>query len=385
MQGSMIAITVYFDNASTTAVREEVKSVLLETMTTTYGNPSSTHTLGRQAKAALDSARWQLADPLQVDPEELTFTSGGTEADNWAILSGAALKSRQGKHIITTRIEHDAVRKPISQLESQGYEVTWLSPDTQGRITAEAFGAALREDTVLASVMLVNNETGALNQIAHMAAEVRRRGLGTLLHTDAVQAFCKVPFTAKALGADLISLSAHKIHGPKGIGALWAKKGLKLPPLLYGGSQERERRPGTEALPLIAGLAKAAVLGTRELKENAAHVRSVYDATVAQLREQLPECLILSPGDSPYILSLALPGYRSEVLMNFLEAEGIYVAKSSACKKGGRSHVLEAMKLPPKVIDGALRVSFSQFSTLEEAAYFTDTLKAAAQRLQKRG
>jgi cysteine desulfurase len=372
-------------------VRDEVKDLMVHIMTEDYGNPSSTHLMGRRAKAALELARKNIATALGADTAEVYFTSGGTEADNWAVLGGAEAMSRRGRHIISTLIEHDAVRKPLSLLESRGWEVTYLSPDTSGRITADAFAAALREDTVLASVMLVNNETGAINPVEEMTREIKRRNLQTLFHTDAVQGFMKVPFTVRTLGADMISLSAHKIHGPKGAGALYIRKGLKLPPLLCGGGQERDMRSGTEALPAVAGFGEAVRLALLEREATAAAVREVFDHTVSLLRDTLPEALILSEGEmnspgafySPHILSISLPGWKSEVLMNYLEAEGIFVAKSSACKKGARSHVLEAMKLPTAVIDSALRVSFSRYSTKAEAAHFVQKLRDASQKLYK--
>ncbi len=381
-----MAITVYFDNASTTRVRQEVADLMMTVMTEDYGNPSSSHAMGRKAKAVLDLSRKCLAGALGADANEIYFTSGGTEADNWAILGGAESCVRRGRHIIVAQIEHDAIRKPASILESKGWEVTYLAPDKTGHITVESFASALREDTVLASVMLVNNETGAINPIEEMTREIKQRNLSTLFHTDAVQGFMKVPFTVKSLGADMISMSAHKIHGPKGIGALYIRKGIKLPPLLFGGGQERGMRSGTEALPSIAAFCEAVRLAALERESTSAAVREVHDFTVSQLRDKLPEAVILSGGSSgysPYILSLSLAGFKSEVLMNYLEAEGISVAKSSACKKGARSHVLEAMKLPNDIIDGALRVSFSRYSTKEEAAYFVDRLTAAAQRLYK--
>jgi cysteine desulfurase len=376
-------MTVYFDNAATTRVRNEVREVMVTMMCEAYGNPSSPHAMGRRAKAVLDAARQVLAGALGAGSGEVYFTSGGTEADNWAVLGAAEAGARRGRHIIAALSEHDAVRQAVRRLESRGWETTWLRPDRSGRITAEAFAAALREDTVLASVMLVNNETGAVSPVAEMTEEIKRRGFGCAFHTDAVQGFMKLPFTAGSLGADLISVSAHKIHGPKGIGALYIKNGFKLPPLLFGGGQEREKRPGTESVPAAAGFAEAVRLAGLEHKETAGHVRQIHDLTVSLLREKLPELIVLSPGDLPYILSIALPGLKSEVLMNSLEAEGIYVAKSSACKKGARSHVLEAMKLPQGVIDGALRVSFSRESTEDEAAYFAEKLALAAARLEK--
>jgi cysteine desulfurase len=339
--------------------------------------------MGRAAKAALEEARQAVAAALGSEADQVYFTSGGTEADNWAILEGAELQARRGRHLVTTLIEHDAVKKPAALLERRGWEVAWLKPDRAGRISAEDFAAALREDTSLASVMLVNNETGAVNPVADMAREIKRRGFNTLFHTDAVQGFLKVPFTVKSLGADMISVSAHKLHGPKGAGALWVKKGVRLPPLLLGGGQEKEKRSGTEALPAAAGFGEAVRLAALEKEETWAAVRALYDETAALLREKIPEAVILSPGDSPFILSLSLPGYKCEVLMNFLEAEGVCVARSSACKRGARSHVLEAMGLPADIIDGALRVSFSRYSTPEEAAYFVDKRKEATQRLFK--
>lgn len=357
---------------------------MTDVMRSDYGNPSSPHAMGRRAKAILDDARKTVAGALGASPDELFFTSGGTESDNWAITGAAEALLRRGRHIITTAIEHDAVRRPMEALTRRGYELTVLEPDASGRVTAEAFAAALRDDTVFASVMLVNNETGALNPIPEMTREIKRRGLPALFHTDAVQGFMKVPFTVRELGADLISVSAHKLHGPKGSGALYVKNGVKLQPLLLGGGQEREKRSGTEALPCIAGFAEAVRLARTESGGTFDSVRRVNEHTVSRLKEVLPEAVVLSPGDSPFILSLSLPGYKSEVLMNCLEAEGIYLSKSSACKKGARSHVLEAMRLKNDVIDGALRVSFSRYTTEEEINYFIEKLTDAAKRLYKK-
>ncbi len=362
-------------------MHDEVKDIMVKTMCEDYGNPSSTHLMGRRAKAAVESARKTIAGALGAKPDEVFFTSGGTEADNWAVLGAASALPRGGHHMIMAASEHEAVRKPAARLQQQGWDVTYLRPGKDGRITAEAFADALREDTALASVMLVNNETGAVNPVADMTREIRRRGLKTLFHTDAVQGFMKIPFTAKALGADLVSVSAHKIHGPKGVGALYVRKGVRLQPFVLGGPQENNKRAGTESVPAAAGFGEAVRLAAseREAADNA--VRAVYDFTAARLLEKLPEALIVSPGDSPYILSISLPPLKSEVMMNCLEADGIYVSKGSACKKGARSYVLEAMGLPNAVIDGTLRVSFSRFSKTEESAYFIDRLTAAAERL----
>ena len=374
-------MNVFFDNAATTRVRHEAAERMCRVMEECYGNPSSTHEMGRQAKKELDLAREQVAGAIGAKPEDVYFTSGGSEADNWAIAGLEKLTFRRGKHVITTAVEHDAVRRPMERLADQGWEITWLKPDRDGRIAAEDFENALRPDTVFASVMLVNNETGAVNPVGEMAAAIRRRKTGTILHTDAVQGLCKVPINVRKLGADLISLSSHKICGPKGCGALYISPGVKLPPLILGGGQEKGRRAGTEAMPAIAGFAEAVCLGMAEMDETTERMRRLRDWLAEAVPAQMPGAGIIGKGDAPHILSLSLPGYRSEVLMNCLEQDGISVSKSSACKKGGRSHVLEAMGLPDRVIDGALRVSFSRYSTQEEAAYFLQRLRAAAERL----
>lgn len=376
-------MNVYFDNAATTRVRSGAAGAALRVMREEYGNPSSSHTAGRSAAAVLEIARSSVAGALGAAPDEIYFTSGGTESDNWAVLCAAEMQSRGGRHIITSVIEHDAVIQPSRRLEAKGWEVTFLKPGSDGRIPPEAFAAALRDDTVFASLMLVNNETGAVNPLGEYAKEIRKRKLGTILHTDAVQGLCKIPFTVKELGADLVTVSAHKLHGPKGVGALYIKRGVKLPPFVLGGGQEREKRSGTQALPAIAGFGEAVRLGRSELDDKAAAARRLRDFTTARLAEELPEAVTIGPGDSPYILSLSLPGYKSEVLMTFLEGEGIYVSRSAACKKGARSRVLEAMRLKNEVIDGALRISFSRYSTADEAEYFVQTLKKASRTLFK--
>ena len=358
--------------------REEAAQAALRLMREGYGNPSSVHAMGRRAASELEAARGNVARALGAKPDEVFFTSGGTEADNWAVNGCAEAALRLGRHIITSAVEHDAVMEPIKKLERMGWEVTYLAPDALGRVPAEDFAAALREDTAFASIMLVNNETGAINPVADYSREIRRRGLGAALHTDAVQAFCKIPFTVKTLGAEFVTVSAHKIHGPKGAGALFVKKGAKMPPLILGGGQESGKRSGTEAMPAIAGFGEAARLGAIEREENAAAVRSLRGYVTMRLSEILPEAVTIGGEGSPYVLSLSLPGFKSEVLMSFLEGEGIYVSKSAACKKGGRSRVLEAMRLKNEVIDGALRVSFSRYNTQKEAECFVQALKKAS-------
>ena len=377
-------MTVYFDNAATTRVRDEAAGAMLKMMTENYGNPSSTHLAGREAAKALKSAREALAKAIGAQPDEIYFTSGGTEADNWAILGASELKGIGSRHMISSLTEHDAVRKSVDRLEEKGWEISRLSPDRAGRITPEAFASALRPDTAIVSLMLVNNEMGAVNDIPVLAKALKSANPRALFHTDAVQALGKLPVNVKSLGADMVSLSSHKIGGPKGCGALWIRKGLNLRPLHLGGGQEKGLRPGTEALPCIVGLSTAAELAAKELKDNSAKLRSLRDRAVALLKESIPDTVFIGEGDAPQILSISLPGYGSEVLMNYLDARGIMVSKSSACKKGARSHVLEAMALPKDVIDGALRISFWRDNTPEEVDYFVATLSEAVKSLRHR-
>ena len=355
----------YLDNAATTRVCPEAAEAAMRAMTEVYGNPSSTHTLGREAKKLLDASRKQAADALGCQPKELCFTSCGSESDNWAILGGAEAMKRRGRHIVSSLVEHDAVRKSLDELEARGFEVTRLQPDKSGAIPVEAVREALRPDTILVTLMLVNNETGAVTDIAGVSRAIRESGCPALLHCDAVQAFLKLPFTAKSLGADMISVSGHKIHAPKGIGALYIRNGLRLKPFITGGGQEEGRRAGTEAMPQIAAFGAACAIGKAHLTENAARMAEYKAQIVGRLAEAIPELRFVETA-APHILSISLPGYRSEVLMNFLEAREVYVSKSSACKKGGRSHVLEAIGLDAKTIDGAIRIGLSRFTTQED-------------------
>lgn len=374
---------IYLDNAATTRVCPEAADIAYKTMLECYGNPSSTHTKGREAKAVLDTARKQLAAALDCAPGEVYFTSCGSEGDNWAIINGAESMRRKGIHVISSEVEHDAVRRSCDELKRRGFDVTMLKPAPDGSIKPEQVVAALRPDTVLVSLMMVNNETGAVTDIAAVAKALKKSKSIALLHTDAVQGFMKVPFSAKKLGADMISVSGHKIHAPKGIGALYIKTGVKIKPYIMGGAQESGLRAGTEPMPQIAAFGKACELAKAGMAQ--------YTDTMAKLREyaaesivaQMPEAIIIG-GGAPHILSVSLPGWRSEVLMNFLEARGIFISRSSACKKGGRSHVLEAMGLPADVIDGAVRISLSRYTTKEELSELCAALKDAHDTLAHR-
>ena len=373
----------YLDNSATTKVCPEAAEAALKAMTETFGNPSSTHTLGRNAKKLLESSRKKVAAALGCLPEELVFTSCGSESDNWALLRGAEAMRRKGSHIISSAVEHDAVRKSLDLLEQAGFSVTRLSPDATGAIPAESVRNALRDDTILVSLMMVNNETGALTDISAISRMLKSAGSGALLHTDAVQAFTKIPFSAKTLGADMISISGHKIHAPKGIGALYIRKGLHLKPLIVGGGQEDGRRAGTEPLPQIAAFAEAAAIAYARREEAIAHMQALKQSAIAQLTAAIPELTYLDT-PAPHILSISLPGWRSEVLMNLLEAHQVYVSKSSACKKGGRSHVLEAIGLKSDVIDGALRIGISRYNTGEDIAALVSGLTEARNTLAHR-
>ena len=374
---------VYLDNAATTRVCPEAADIAYKTMLETYGNPSSTHTKGREAKAVLDNARKQLATALDCAPGEVYFTSCGSEGDNWAIINGAESMRRKGLHIISSEVEHDAVRKSMDELKRRGFEVTMLKPESDGSISPEAVAAALRPDTVLVSLMMVNNETGAVTDIAAVAKALKKAKSIALLHTDAVQGFMKVPFSAKRLGADMITVSGHKIHAPKGIGALYIKTGVKIKPYIIGGAQESGLRAGTEAMPQIAAFGKACELAKASMNDATERMAQLRQYAAGRIVAEMPEAVIIG-GGAPHILSVSLPGWRSEVLMNFLEARSVFVSRSSACKKGGRSHVLEAMGLPAEVIDGAVRISLSRYTTKDELDELCSALKDAHDTLAHR-
>ena len=370
---------IYLDNAATTKPCREAAEAVAWAMTGLWGNPSAGHAPGREARAALDKAREQVLRALGPGGEQgsLTFTSGGTEADNLALFGGAKKQIHQGRHILSSKVEHEAVLKCLEELKTEGWAVTLLDPDASGRIPVRAVEEALRPDTVLVSLMLVNNETGGVTEIPRIAELLKERGSRALLHTDAVQAFLKVPFSPASLGADLITLSAHKICGPKGAGALWCRSGLRLPPLLRGGGQEGGLRSGTEPMPAILGFAAAAeaLSAGKDRAARYAELRRI-------LMEELPGALFLGDPEccAPHICSLSFPGAKAEPLMNELDRQGICVSRGSACARGRRSHVLEAMGLPAKVIDGALRLSFGPENTAEEVREVCACLREAVAR-----
>ncbi len=372
----------YLDNAATTPVLPEAAERARALMVEEFGNPSSLHTRGFRARQALEESREAIAGKLGAAPQELVFTGGGTEGNNLAILGAAQARRRLGDKIVTTAIEHDSVLGAMQELERQGFRVAYVKPQGDGRVPLEALAEEIDGDTVLVSVMAVNNETGARQPVEELARAIKRRKAPALLHTDAVQAFGKILFSPAKWGVDLCTLSAHKIHGPKGVGALYIKKGARLLPRSFGGGQERALRPGTESLPLIGAFAQAAKL----LPPPAQALESVgllRDLLLAGLRE-IPEATVHSPEDGlPYMVNFSAGTVRAETMLHFLAQRGVYVSAGSACGKAKPSHVLAAMGLPKEQIASALRISFSRFSTTEDVEALLSALKEGLKSLQK--
>ena len=362
----------YLDHAATTPVPWEVARVMTEVLTEQFGNPSAQYELGRQAKALVDRSRAVIAGALRAQPEQIVFTSCGTEGDNWAIRAALYQNRRVGRHIVTTAVEHSAVLQCVKQLEREGYTASYVKPDRDGRISAGQIAAALREDTALVSVMLVNNETGTIFPVKEVASLLKDRP--ALLHTDAVQGFLKIPFTAGSLGADYITLSAHKIGGPKGTGALYiGEKARNALPLLFGGGQEAGLRSGTEATAQIAGFARAVELRTERREEIGAHLAACRDYARERLTD-IPDLRFIGAADAPHILSVSLPGYPSQNIVNELSGKGIYISAGSACHRGKVSHVLSAMGLDKRTAAGTVRVSFGPETVWEDIDALAEAL-----------
>ena len=357
---------IYLDHAATTPVPKEVADAMYDVLVNQFGNPSSQYAMGLDMKKQVENWRKTIADALGCDSKQLYFTSCGTESDNWAISAACWQNRRVGKHIVTTAVEHSAVRETCKWLEQQGYEVTYISPDGRGNISAEQVLGAVRPDTALVSVMLVNNELGTVYPVSEIAAGLKKKNPQTLLHTDAVQAFLKVPCSAKTLGADFIALSAHKVGGPKGIGALYISPRVRNPkPLLSGGSQENGLRGGTEATAQIAGFAKAVELRQKGLSEKLAHMAEIKAYAIEQL-SLIPDLQLISDGTAPHVLSVSLVGWPSQNIVNDLSGQGICISAGSACHQGKPSHVIATLKLPKKVSGGVIRLSFGPETIKEE-------------------
>ena len=375
-------MNAYLDNSATTKVCEKAKEAMLYALENCWGNPSSLHEKGIEAEGLLLKAGETLAKALSCTKEEIIFTSGGTEGNNLAILGGARANKRKGNRVITSAIEHPSVQKSFEKLSQEGFEVIYIGTDEKGHLDMNTLTEAINEKTVLVSIMAVNNEVGTIEPVSEIARIIKLKNSPALFHIDAVQAFGKIPLNVKKLGADLMTVSSHKIHGPKGVGALFVKKGTKLIPNALGGSQGREIRPGTEPVPAIAGFMGA----TQDLTVNASLEK------ITALRDYFKEELmkrdgieINSPDDAlPYIINISLPGYRSETLLNFLSDTGIYVSSGSACAKGHKSHVLTAMGLPDRIIDSSLRISLSRFTEKEELDFFLESIDKAMKVIMKK-
>ena len=365
---------IYLDNSATTKPCIQAVEAMTKAMTENWGNPSSLYSFGIDTARELRNARHQVAAAMGAEPERVFFTSGGTEADNWAIFGTVKRMGKRGKHIITTAMEHHAILNCMKELEAQGYEVTYLQPDAQGRVSVEDLKSALRKDTILVSVMMVNNEVGSVMPIAQMAKLTHRVCPDAIFHTDAVQGFLKIPFQAKTLGADLISVSSHKIHGPKGAGALYISPRLKsFPPLLLGGGQESGYRSGTEATPAIFGFAAAAAAVSQTVRQDTAREKELI-AHLSEKLSALPGVVINGAHEAPHILSVSIPGVPVQNSINILQDAGICVSAGSACAKGHRSHVLNAMGIPAEIIDCAFRVSLCRDTTREELDTLVQTI-----------
>ena len=372
----------YLDNSATTAVCEAAAKKAVYMMTQCFGNPSSLHRLGFEAERELTAAREKVAALMGVPARDVLFTSGGTEANNLAVFGAAAALARRGKHIVTTGVEHSSVAAACKQLEKEGSAVTRLLPDSDGHITADAIIAACRPDTALVSVMLVNNETGARFSLPDAVAGIRRRSPFAFIHCDAVQAAGKLPLYGARWQVDAMSVSAHKLHGPKGCGALYLRQGARILPRQVGGLQERSLRGGTEAAPLIAAFGAAA-----EALPPLAEQEALFETLRKRLFDRLADAPVVFhlPADGvPYIIHLSVPGFKSETLLHFLSERDIFVSSGSACAKGAKSPVLQAMGLPETEIDSALRISLCHNNTPEDIDRFADALIAATQTLARR-
>ena len=372
----------YLDHSATTFVLPEAAEAACRVMTQQFGNPSSVHKMGIEASGILEDARRSVASLMGADPSEITFTSCGTEAINTAVF-GAAHRRGRGKHIVTTAIEHSATLNACRRLEQEGYEVTYLEPDEGGHISVADLRAALRPDTVLLTCMLVNNEVGTILPVKEFGKLLRKKCPNALFHIDAVQGLARIPIKPKLWNADLLSVSGHKIGAPKGIGALYIRKGVHIAPLLYGGGQERGLRPGTEPLPNIAAFGTACRLRASCIEQNAARVSELADYLETQLAQRFPWAVQNGSPDLPYVRNYSFPGCKSEVLLRVLEMHEVYVSSGSACNKGRASHVLAAMKLPHERIDSALRISFSPSNTEADIDALLDAVAEGAQRLKR--
>lgn len=370
---------VYFDNSATTAVLKPVKEIVVKTMTEDYGNPSARHKKGVAAEQYVKDAAEIIAKTLKVSPKEIVFTSGGTESNNMALIETAMANKRAGNHIITTAIEHPSVYNPLAFLEDQGFVVTYLPVDNQGHISLEELEAAICPETILVSVMYVNNEIGAVEPIEAISKIIKKKNPAILFHVDGIQAYGKFVIRPKRQGIDLLSVSGHKIHGPKGVGFLYIDQRVKMKPMIYGGGQQRGMRSGTENVPGIAGLGVAAKLAYTDHGEKIKGLVEIKDYFIKSLEELEGVTVNSLPGQlsAPQIVSASFAGTRSEVLLHALEEKGIYVSSGSACSSNhpAVSGTLKGIGIRPELLDATLRFSFGVFNTKEEVDYCVDCLR----------
>ncbi|MCL2105486.1 MAG: cysteine desulfurase [Oscillospiraceae bacterium] len=373
----------YLDNSATTPPCPEAIAAMREALTTVWGNPSSLHWAGLNAERLLAQSRESLAELFGCEPAEVTFTSGGTESNNLAIFGAANALRRRGRRVVTSAVEHSSIAESVKELASRGFEVVYLSVDRGGRVSEQELMQAINAETILVSLMAVNNEVGSLQPVEVIRRVVQYHRAPALIHCDAVQAFGKLPMQPARLGVDLMTVSSHKIHGPKGAGALYVRRGVKLNPLVYGGSQENRLRPGTEGMPAIAGFS-AAVRALPNPMAIMDYVSSLRDRLVAGAASMEGVKLNSPPDALPYLTNLSVPGLQSETMLNFLSERGICVSSGSACAKGKKSRVLRAMGLGDADIAGALRISLSRFTTWEEIDAFLYALNEARLTLARK-
>ncbi|KNY25753.1 cysteine desulfurase family protein [Pseudobacteroides cellulosolvens] len=377
---------IFLDNSSTTKPYDEVIDLMGYISKEVYGNPSSLHRKGIEAEREVKKSRQIISDSLRVNLNEIYFTSGGTESNNLAIMGYLYGNQRKGKHIITTSVEHPSVMEVYEYLKSTGYTVDYLNVDSNGMVNLDELKSKITNETALISIILVNNEVGAIQPINEIIKIKDSINKNTVIHVDAVQAFGKIDIFPKSAGIDMMSMSSHKIHGPKGVGALYVNKSIKLNSMILGGGQESLLRSGTENVPGICGFGKAAEITFSKLKENYKLVEALKNTLVKELNNNIEDYRIISPDESiPYILNIAFGGIKSEVLLHHLEEKNIYISTGSACssRKKIHSRVLKAMGIPPKYIDGAIRISFSSYNTEEQIITTVNSLKEILPRIRK--
>lgn len=369
----------YFDNSASTRVLEPVKDIVIKTMTEDYGNPSAKHRKGMEGEQYIKEAAEIIAGTLKVAPKEIIFTSGGSESNNMALIGAATANKRAGNHIISTAIEHPSVYNPLAYLEEQGFSVTYLPVDSQGHLNLKELEEAIRPETILVSIMYVNNEIGAVEPIEDISRIIKKKNPAILFHVDAIQAYGKFIIRPKRQGIDLLSVSAHKIHGPKGVGFLYADQRVKLRPLIYGGGQQKGMRSGTENVPGVAGLGVAARIMYADHGEKIKALYGLKDHMISGLSELDQVTVNSFPGElsAPQIVSASFSGVRSEVLLHALEDKGIYVSSGSACSSNhpAVSGTLKGIGVKQELLDSTLRFSFGIYNTIEEVDYCIDTLK----------